>query len=269
MLSGLHVGSLPSSALELLTHVACVNVHSSGSSRKSHAVRYPGTVVQLAFQRARTEEKKRQRAAALMESARSLALEAGVASVTLTGVANRAGVHYSAVRRYFTSHKEMLLHLAAEGWVRWANTVCTALREPGPMSPSRVAETLTNGLAADPLFCDLLAHLHVHLEHEVDLERVVEIRRTRAAAMMSFADAIEQALPALGRSGALNVLLAAYSLAPTVWQIANPPEGLIDAFAGEPEVPAELNLDFGFALTRLLTATCVGLLAECTERNYT
>src|SRR4029077_14879776 len=30
---------------------------------------------------------------------------------------------------------------------RWSNTVCAALREPGPMSPSRVAETLANGLA--------------------------------------------------------------------------------------------------------------------------
>jgi Bacterial regulatory proteins, tetR family len=89
---------------------------------------------------ARTEEKKRQRAAAIVEAARSLALDTGVASVTLTGAANRAGVHYSAVRRYFSSH-EVLLHLAAEGWTRWSNTVCAALREPGPMSPSRVAET--------------------------------------------------------------------------------------------------------------------------------
>ena len=112
---------------------------------------------------------------------------------------NRAGVHYSAVRRYFTTHKEVLLHLAAEGWVRWSNTVCAALREPGPMSPSRVADTLANGLAADPLFCDLLANLHLHLEHEVDLDRVVEIRRTSTAAVVSLADAIEQALPALGR----------------------------------------------------------------------
>jgi Bacterial regulatory proteins, tetR family len=103
-------------------------------------------------------KKKRQRAAALVEAARSLALETGVASVTLTAVANRAGVHYSAVRRHFTSHKEVLLHLAAEGWFRWSNTVCAALREPGPMSPSRVAETLVNGLAADSLFCDLLAN---------------------------------------------------------------------------------------------------------------
>jgi len=173
------------------------------------------------------------------------------------------------VRRYFTSHKEVLLHLAAEGWLRWSNTVCAALREPGPMSPPRVAEALANGLAADPLFCDLIANLHLHLEHEVDLDRVVEVRRTSAAAMVTFADAIEQALPVLGRSGALDVLLAAYSLAATLWQIANPPEGLIDAFAEEPQAPAAWNPDFAPALTRLLTATCVGLLAESAARNRT
>src|ERR1700751_6283027 len=143
---------------------------------KSHNVRYPLPMAQLAFQRARTEENKRQRAAALVEAARSLALETGVASVTLTAVASLAGIHYSAVRRYFTSHKEVLLHLSAEGWVRWSNTVCEQLGQPGPMSPARVAETLADSLAADPLFCDLNANLHLHLEHEVHIDRVVEIR---------------------------------------------------------------------------------------------
>jgi Tetracyclin repressor-like, C-terminal domain len=103
----------------------------------------------------------------------------------------------------------------------------------------------------------------------VDLDRVVEIRRTSTAAVVSLADAIEQALPALGRSGALNVLLAAYSLAAPLWQIAHPPKGLADAFTEEPEVPPEWNLDFESALTRLVTATCVGLLFESTERNQT
>ena len=84
------------------------------------------------FQRARTEENKRRRAAALVEAARSLAIETGVASVTLTAVAGRAGIHYSAVRRYFTSHKEVLLHLAAEGWVRWSGTVCAGVGDRGP-----------------------------------------------------------------------------------------------------------------------------------------
>ena len=220
-------------------------------------------MAQLAFQRARTEENKRRRAAALVEAARSLAVETGVASVTLTAVAGRAGIHYSAVRRYFTSHKEVLLHLAAEGWVRWSKTVCGELAEPGPISPARVAGTLANGLAADPLFCDLLANLHLHLEHEVDIERVADIRRTISAAAIALADAIDRALPALGRPGAFDILIAAYSLAAAFWQIANPPERLTDAYADEPEVlPPEWNIDFASALTRLLTATCLGLVSE-------
>jgi AcrR family transcriptional regulator len=217
-------------------------------------------VAQLTFQRARTEEKKRQRAAALVDAARSLALESGVASVTLTAVANRAGVHYSAVRRYFTSHKEMLLHIAAEGWVRWSETVCQRLAEPGPMSPARVAETLAQGLVADPLFCDLLANLHLHLEHEVEVERVLGFKQISTAAVMSIVDAIEHALPGLGRNGALDTLLAAYSLAAPLWQLAHPPKGLTDAYADEAAVPPDWDVDFAPALTRLVTATCVGLL---------
>jgi AcrR family transcriptional regulator len=220
-------------------------------------------MAQLTFRRARTEENKRQRAAALVEAARSLAVETGVASVTLTAVAGRAGIHYSAVRRYFTSHKEVLLHLAAEGWVRWSTTVCEKLDEPGPMSPERIAETLANGLAADPLFCDLLANLHLHLEHEVEIERVVEIRRTIAASAVALADAIERALPMLGRSGAFDTVISAYSLASAFWQIANPPERLSDVYAEEPEVlPPEWNIDFAAALCRVLTATCIGLNAR-------
>lgn len=53
------------------------------------------------------------------------------------------------------------------------------MRKPGPMAPSRTVETLANGLAADPLLCNLLANLLRHLEHKVDLERVIEIRDLR------------------------------------------------------------------------------------------
>jgi AcrR family transcriptional regulator len=219
-------------------------------------------VPQLSFQRARSEDKKRQRAAALVEAARSLALESGVASVTLTDVASRAGVHYSAVRRYFTSHKEVLLHLAAEGWARFSDTVCESLAEPGPMSPARVADALANGLAADPLFCDLLANLHLHLEHEVELEQVLEFKEVSNAAVLSLTDAIENALPGLGRSGAFDVLLASYSLAAPLWQMANPPKRLADAYANRTDVPPDWKIDFTAALTRLITATCVGLLAK-------
>jgi hypothetical protein len=47
------------------------------------------------------------------------------------------------------------------------------------MAPSRTAATSADGLAADPLFCDLVANLPLHLKREVDLERAVEIRELR------------------------------------------------------------------------------------------
>jgi hypothetical protein len=66
-----------------------------------------------------------------------------------------------------------------KGGVRWSKAVCATLSRHGPMSPSRAAKTLANGLAADPFFGDVLASLHPHPEHKVDLERVVEIRDLR------------------------------------------------------------------------------------------
>jgi hypothetical protein len=63
--------------------------------------------------------------------------------------------------------------------MRWSKAVCVTLSQSGPMSPSRAAKTLANSLAADPFFGNVLANLHLHLKHKVDLERVVEIRDLR------------------------------------------------------------------------------------------
>ena len=94
-----------------------------------------------------------------------------------------------------------------------------------------------------PSLCDLLANLHLHLEHEVDLDRVVEIRRTSAAAECRSRMRSSRRCRCWGGSGALNVLLAACSLTAYFWQIAHPPQRLIDAFAEKPQVPPDWNLD--------------------------
>jgi hypothetical protein len=129
-----------------------------------------------------------------------------------------------------------------------------------PDVAARIAETSANSLAADPLCCDLLANLHVHLELEVNVDKVVEVRRITAAVVMSLADAVEQALSPLWRSGALDVRLAAYLSAAPVWQVAHPPQGLTHAYAEEPEVRSQWNLDFASPLTRPLRAAGVGLV---------
>ena len=44
--------------------------------------------------------------------------------------------------------------------------------------------------------------------------------------------------------------------------MANPPKSLADAYAERTDVPPDWNIDFTAALTRLITATCVGLMTE-------
>ncbi|MDX3854338.1 TetR/AcrR family transcriptional regulator [Streptomyces sp. AK02-01A] len=217
------------------------------------------------FQRARSAENKRQRASALVEAARSLALESGVASVTLTAVAERAGVHHSAVRRYFSSHKEVLLHLAEEGWTRWADAVSDELTGQAPATPREVAEALARGLDADPLFCDLLANVFLHLEHDVDAERVVSFKRGSRVAVESMAEAIGNSVPGLDARGALDIVTTAYALAATLWQVAHPPEALARAYAEDRTIAPLWALDFVPTLTRLLTAACIGISAEVAE----
>ena len=60
--------------------------------------------------------------------------------------------------------------------VRWLKAACAMLSEPNPTLPPQAAKTLANGLAVDLFFCDVLASLHLHLGHKVDLEGVVGIR---------------------------------------------------------------------------------------------
>ncbi len=118
------------------------------------------------FQRARSSEHKERRATDLVNAARSLALSGGARTVTLTAIAERAGVHPSAVRRYFDSREDILLLLAGEAWREWADSLARQLSRRKGLSPQRLAALLASSLADRPLFCDLLAHASLSLERE-------------------------------------------------------------------------------------------------------
>ncbi|MFJ5265789.1 TetR family transcriptional regulator [Streptomyces sp. NPDC088387] len=212
------------------------------------------------FQRARSAESKRRRAQDLIDAARVLATEQGVAGVTLTAIAQSAGVHHSAVRRYFDSHKEVLLHLAAEGWIRWSQAVCEALRGERAEA-DRLADVLATTLAADPLFCDLLANVPLHLEHAVDVDRVIDFKQRTRAPIAAMVEAIAAAAPSLDARAASDVVLAADALAATLWQVTHPAQGLASAQLRDPDLAAISVTDFLGTLRRLLAATCMGLAA--------
>jgi hypothetical protein len=60
-------------------------------------------------------------------------------------------------------------------------------------------------------------------------------------------------VPRLGRLGSADALADGF------WQATHPPPQLVAAYAVGPTPPPEWNIDFQPTLTRILTATCVGL----------
>lgn len=209
--------------------------------------------------RARSPEAKEERIGALLAAARSLATPQGLRTVTLTDIAQAAGVHVSGVRRYFGSREEIFLTLAAEEWTAWAHEVSTRLASgtSAPPAEGGLAAVLAGTLAERPLLCDLLAHVPLSLEREVSAEAVRDYKLTAVAALDVLLDAIT-GVTALSRGAAQDLVAAVTSIAGSLWQVSHPPATLARLYA-EDERVAHAASDFTPRLTRLTEALVRGL----------
>jgi AcrR family transcriptional regulator len=220
-----------------------------------HGVRYARHM-----QRARSAEDKAHRSEALLAAAEAVALElGGVRHVTLAAVTDRASLHRTGVRRYYASKEELLLELAERGWGQWRDAV---LREAGgrsTLTPSSTADVLTSTLTALPVFCDLLTHVALTLEGDVDLERA---RRYKASAFAAHDEMVATlaAASTLTARRLQDLIATALALSAMLWQVAHPTPTLARLYDQVPEW-GHVALDFGPRLRDLLRASARGLAA--------
>ncbi|QIQ01231.1 TetR family transcriptional regulator [Streptomyces liangshanensis] len=208
--------------------------------------------------RARSTEDKTRRSEDLLAAAEALALElGGVRHLTLAPVTERAGLHRTGVRRYYASKEELLLELAERGWGRWRGAVKDEVGDRTDLGPAQVAEVLTETLVSLPVFCDLLTHVPLSLEGDVDIERARRYKTNSFAAYDEMASALAGAgsmtLPQIE-----GLLTTALSLAATFWQVSHPTPTLAALYEQEPRW-AHVALDFAPKLRHLLEATAYGL----------
>lgn len=209
-------------------------------------------------QRARSQEAKLRRAEDLLDAARELATKlGGVRHLTLAAVTEAAGLHPSAVRRYFASKEELLLELAERGWRQWRDAVTAEFADARGLTAREVASAVSTTITAQPLFCDLLTHVPLSLEGDVDIERA---RQYKANSFPAF-DGIVDTLTTAGDMTAGQVqdlITAALGITANLWQLSHPTATLAELYAQEP-LWGHAALDFQDRLTRLLQATAVGL----------
>ncbi len=215
------------------------------------------------FQRAYSAQAKAQRAADLLDAARRLGTRDGVRLLTLTAIADEAGVHVSAVRRYYASREEILILLTTEGYEEWTAAAIRGLSQTG-MTTGDVVGVLVATLQAHPLFCDLLTHSTLSLEHEVSYEAVRDFKRSAHRAINDLTAAVATAR-GLPQAEAALVVSATIALAATFWQAGNPSAHVVRLYLEEPGL-AHIGVDFAVALTDQLTALINGLASRGPQR---
>nr|WP_237539792.1 TetR family transcriptional regulator [Streptomyces sp. SID4917] len=209
-------------------------------------------------QRARRPEHKELRRAAIMDAARSLALEKGVRAVTLTDIAARTGINKSAVLRYAETREDIYLRLTADCWGGWATALREALEGRTDGTAEELATALCRTLAEQPLLCDLLAHAALHLERHVSAEAVLAYK---LAALATLDDMVETGIgfqSALDETATRELISTVSLLAGALWQISTPPEALARLYEDEPRL-AHAVVDFLPRLTNSACALAAGL----------
>ncbi|GII51910.1 TetR family transcriptional regulator [Planotetraspora thailandica] len=209
--------------------------------------------------RARSPEAKLRRAEDLLDAARTLAADlGGVRHVTLAAVTEAAGLHPSAVRRYFDSKEELLLELAERGWNQWRDILTARLAGARGLTPVESATVVAATLVAQPLFCDLLTHVPLSLEGEVGIERARRYKTNSFAAYDGIVEALTSSSDTLTTTQVQDVIAAALGLTAQLWQVSHPTPSLAELYAQHPRW-GHVALDFEPRLTRLLQAVAVGV----------
>ncbi|SDI33585.1 TetR family transcriptional regulator [Nonomuraea jiangxiensis] len=207
--------------------------------------------------RARSAQDKLQRSRDLLAAARKLALAHGVKDVTLTKVTQEAGLHPSALRRYFDSTEELLLELAEEAWQSWEDDVLGALGGRRDLPAGTVASVLAESLERNPLFSDLLTHVALSLEDSVDLDRA---RRYKSRSFQVFDRIAEELVTAsadLDLPAARDVLMTTLAAAAYLWQVSHPSQTLATLYEQEPRW-GHVAMSFVPTMTRLVEAQIRG-----------
>ena len=161
------------------------------------------------FQRARRPEQKQQRQDTILGAARQLALDHGVRNVNLTDIADKVGIHKSALLRYFETREQIFLELTAEAWRGWAQALHAELDGASPGSAELVAEVVARSFADRPLLCDLILHTALNLERHVSAGAV---RRYKLTSLGVISDAMKSPSSADGSQSFFRLFQVASSI---------------------------------------------------------
>lgn len=200
--------------------------------------------------RARTDEDRALRRAALVACARAALAERPFDAITMADLADAAGISKGAAYLYFATKEEVFLTLLQEDLGSWFDAMAVGLaRLRG--DPKRAAARLVGrSLARDPVLLSLLELLHGRLEPNAPEETLRSFKQFLRDGLGRLGLVVESALDAPRGFGA-TWLLRAHALAIGFGAMSRPPPAVGALLDSDPSL-AFMRIDFETAMASAL-----------------
>jgi AcrR family transcriptional regulator len=206
-------------------------------------------------QRARRDEDKAERVAAILDAGRELWSHSEWSDFTVGDVATRAGIVKGTVYLYFTSKERLLLAVFEEMLEEYLDDVDRALeKRRGRWSVDDVAGAFAAALSGRDPFLRILPILGAILEHNVDYPAAVSFKRFTLTRLTRTASLLEARLTLKPGDG-LRFLIRVSAVLTGVASMAFSAPVIQKVFDEEPELRVlrvDLKHEFLDAVTALL-----------------
>ncbi|WP_454853994.1 TetR family transcriptional regulator [Promicromonospora soli] len=219
----------------------------------------------MTFQRARSEEQRKIRRTAILDTAMAMLDEMPVAEVGLNELSRRVGLAKSNVLRYFESREAILLELLEGALQTWLAEVSDELAaDVDPSLPAmergdQLAAVLSRSLARNTVLCDLANAQAGVLEHNVSVDVVVRHKRSAVDTLGAAVEMIHRYVPELG-DGARTVCMTTLILAGAMSTYCRPSASVLEAYEVDPalaQLAPDLRSGLETAVATLITGTLV------------
>lgn len=173
-------------------------------------------------QRARNDEDKLARRAAILTEAGSLLSEHPYARITMAQVAASSGLAKGTLYLYFRSKEELFLALLERELVAWLGALRERLERLPSVDPDILGREFASSLEERRTLSDLLVILHTILEQNVAAPAALAFKLVLRDQLEAAGSALELVWPQLPEGAGPRTLLRMYALLIGMRQIAFP-----------------------------------------------
>jgi AcrR family transcriptional regulator len=218
------------------------------------------------MRRARSDEDKRERRAAILDAAR-VAYEdnPSFAAFTMDALARAAGLAKGTLYLYFRTKEEVFLALVDARFGAWFDEIDAGLDEEGggAWTGGRAAEVLMRSTRRHTTLARLLSILGTVVEHNIPFETALAFKRGVMLRAHATGRRLERRLPFLRAGQGARVLVWLHGMVIGLWQLHEPSD-TIRRILQDPAMEGA-RVDFGRDLGALLRILLRGMQAEAED----